>query len=238
MPELESDLLQSLERMGGKVQWLEVSTRGRARGGAGILRRWLAFRGPTPAWEAGSLRSTRPLRGATHTCRSAPPGDPTASAWWCVSNRLQTTTDGPWTTLDRQQKRHQHVITEWYFRFTTWQMHVWIDISDVGVKRFLSRRGSFSLGSGDLCLLAWDTFTFLGEKVLGIFARHYELAWDTPQQLNDQCYMVYVVARGGWDKTGQTTDLLDKVPVRGPLRGCGRSSEVRPTARPPSLGGN
>lgn len=38
-----------------------------------------------------------------------------------------------------------------------------------------------------------DIFTFLGEKVLGIFARHYEFTWDTPQQLNDQCYMVYVV---------------------------------------------
>lgn len=95
-----------------------------------------------------------------------------------------------------------------------------------------------SLGSDDLCLLACDTFTFLGEKVLGIFARHYEFAWDTPQQFNDQCYMVYVVARGGWNKTGQTTDLLDKVPVRGPLRECGWSSEVRLTARPPSLGGN
>lgn len=34
-------------------------------------------------------------------------------------------------------------------------------------------------------------FTFLGEKILGIFAGHYEFAWDTPQQLNDQCYMVY-----------------------------------------------
>lgn len=42
-----------------------------------------------------------------------------------------------------------------------------------------------------------DSFTFLGEKVLGIFARHCEFAWDTPQQLNDQCYMVYLVARGG-----------------------------------------
>lgn len=36
-------------------------------------------------------------------------------------------------------------------------------------------------------------FTFLGEKVLGIFAGHYEFAWDSPQQLNDQCYMVYMV---------------------------------------------
>lgn len=34
-------------------------------------------------------------------------------------------------------------------------------------------------------------FTFLGEKILGIFAGHYEFAWDTPQQLNDQRYMVY-----------------------------------------------
>ncbi len=34
-------------------------------------------------------------------------------------------------------------------------------------------------------------FTFLGEKILGIFARHNEFAWDTPQQLNDQRYMVY-----------------------------------------------
>lgn len=57
-----------------------------------------------------------------------------------------------------------------------------------------------SLGSDDLHLHTRDTFTFLGEKVLGIFARHYEFAWDTPQQLNDQCYMVYVVARGGWNK--------------------------------------
>lgn len=36
-------------------------------------------------------------------------------------------------------------------------------------------------------------FTFLGEKVLGIFASQYEFAWDTPQQLNDQCYMVCTV---------------------------------------------
>lgn len=46
-------------------------------------------------------------------------------------------------------------------------------------------------------------FTFLGEKVLGIFAGHYEFAWDTPQQLNDQCYVVYMVARcmrGGENK--------------------------------------
>lgn len=33
--------------------------------------------------------------------------------------------------------------------------------------------------------------TFLGEKILGIFAVHYEFAWDAPQQLNDQRYMVY-----------------------------------------------
>lgn len=39
-------------------------------------------------------------------------------------------------------------------------------------------------------------FTFLGEKVLGIFAGHYEFARDAPQQLNDQCYMVYM--GGGW----------------------------------------
>lgn len=47
------------------------------------------------------------------------------------------------------------------------------------------------------------SFTFLGEKVLGIFAGHYEFAWDTPQQLNDQCYVVYMVARcmrGGQNK--------------------------------------
>lgn len=59
------------------------------------------------------------------------------------------------------------------------------------------------LGSDDLdgkSLSTCDTFTFLGEKVLGIFARHYEFAWDTPQQLNDQCYMVYVVTSGRGNK--------------------------------------
>lgn len=82
MPKLESDLLQSLERMEErKVQRLEVSTRGRARGGAGILQLWLSFLGPTPAWEAGSPQSTLLLRGATHTCQLAPPVDPTASVW-------------------------------------------------------------------------------------------------------------------------------------------------------------
>lgn len=43
------------------------------------------------------------------------------------------------------------------------------------------------------------SFTFLGEKILGIFAGHYEFAWDSPQQLNDQRYMVYMadgIARG------------------------------------------
>lgn len=45
-------------------------------------------------------------------------------------------------------------------------------------------------------LLFFFFFTFLGEKVLGIFAGHYEFARDTPQQLNDQCYMVYM-RRGG-----------------------------------------
>lgn len=40
-------------------------------------------------------------------------------------------------------------------------------------------------------------FTFLGEKVLGIFAGHYEFARDAPQQLNDQCYMVYMGGEGG-----------------------------------------
>lgn len=89
MPKLESDLLQSLERKGergregGKegVQWLEVSTRGRARGGADILRLWLSFLGPSPALESGSQRSTLLLHGATHTCRPAPPAGPRASAW-------------------------------------------------------------------------------------------------------------------------------------------------------------
>lgn len=53
-------------------------------------------------------------------------------------------------------------------------------------------------------------FTFLGEKVLGIFAGHYEFARDTPQQLNDQCYMVYMGAGG----TRHTTELSDRVPSR------------------------
>lgn len=34
--------------------------------------------------------------------------------------------------------------------------------------------------------------TFLGEKVLGIFSSQYEFAWDCPQQLNDQCYVVFI----------------------------------------------
>lgn len=76
-----------------------------------------------------------------------------------------------------------------------------------------------SLGTADLLLLTCDMFTFLGEKVLGIFASHYEFAWDTPQQLNDQCYVVYVVARGGGGQTGQTTDLSDKSPSQGPALG-------------------
>lgn len=60
MPKLESDLLQSLESGrdggmdGGEVQRLEVSTRGRARGGAGTLLLWLSSQGPAPAWGAGS----------------------------------------------------------------------------------------------------------------------------------------------------------------------------------------
>lgn len=69
-----------------------------------------------------------------------------------------------------------------------------------------------------IILLDLDTtFTFLGEKVLGIFAGHYEFARDTPQQLNDQCYMVYnggVFARGEGEKTRHRTELSDRVPSR------------------------
>lgn len=37
---------------------------------------------------------------------------------------------------------------------------------------------------------SFKNFTFLGEKILGIFPSRYEFAWDLPQQLNDQCNMV------------------------------------------------
>ena len=66
-------------------------------------------------------------------------------------------------------------------------------------------------------------FTFLGEKILGIFAGHYEFAWDTPQQLNDQRYVVY---RRFQEEREQKTDTQthnrwsDRVPVTGPLWGC------------------
>lgn len=49
-------------------------------------------------------------------------------------------------------------------------------------------------------------FTFLGEKILGIFAGHYEFAWDTPQQLNDQRYVVY---RRFQEEREQKTDRQD-----------------------------
>lgn len=77
---------------GRKVQWLEVSTRGQAKGGASTQRPWLSSQGTAPAWESGSQRSTRLLHGATRTCQSTPPTGPKVSAWWCVSNRLHTTT--------------------------------------------------------------------------------------------------------------------------------------------------
>lgn len=51
-------------------------------------------------------------------------------------------------------------------------------------------------------------FTFLGEKILGIFAGHYEFAWDTPQQLNDQRYMVY--AADNCKRRGGEEDRQDK----------------------------
>lgn len=67
-------------------------------------------------------------------------------------------------------------------------------------------------------------FTFLGEKVLGIFAGHYEFARDTPQQLNDQCYVVYMgrgsVCKRRWrgEKTNKTNkqQSSDKSSVTAP----------------------
>lgn len=77
---------------GGEVRWPEgLPARRWARRGAGTLWPWPSSREPAPAWGAGSRWSTRPLRGATRTCRPAPPAGPTASAWWCVSNRLRST---------------------------------------------------------------------------------------------------------------------------------------------------
>lgn len=79
-------------------------------------------------------------------------------------------------------------------------------------------------------------FTFLGEKVLGIFSSHYEFAWDSPQQLNDQRYMVYTaeppgrrVQRGreGGRQTRQTT-TSQTVSQSGPRWVCGwRAEEER-----------
>lgn len=55
-------------------------------------------------------------------------------------------------------------------------------------------------------------FTFLGEKILGIFAAHNEFAWDTPQQLNDQRYMVYTAA--DFQEERDKTDKTDNTFVR------------------------
>lgn len=114
MPKLESDLLQSLERgwvgrvrrrKRKKVQWLEVSTRGWARGGASTRWPWLSSRAPAPAWAAGSRRSTRPPPAATRTCRPAPPASPRASAWWCVSSHLQQATHSAASEPPRRRSR-------------------------------------------------------------------------------------------------------------------------------------
>lgn len=85
-----------------------------------------------------------------------------------------------------------------------------------------------------------DTFTFLGEKILGIFAAHYEFAWDTPQKLNDQSYMVYVAGGGKRrEEDRQNTQQIYQTMSQSQAHsGCGglRMREDRPTAH--TLGSN
>lgn len=69
-------------------------------------------------------------------------------------------------------------------------------------------------------LLTLKLFTFLGEKILGIFAGHYKFAWDTSQQLNDQRYMVYTAQLQGHgeeentNKTQQTGQTVSQSQAR------------------------
>jgi len=92
------------------------------------------------------------------------------------------------------------------------------------------------LTTGEMALLISTLmrlcFTFLGEKILGIYASHYEFAWDTPQQLNYQRYMVY--AEDGCKRRGtrRTTDSSDSVPVRGSLWGAEEEEERGWAAHP------
>ena len=69
-------------------------------------------------------------------------------------------------------------------------------------------------------------FTFLGEKVLGMFSRQNKFSRDSPQQLNDQRYMVYTEpargpphgrGRGGEGRGDKQTDSSYSVLVSGPL---------------------
>lgn len=53
MPKVKSDLLQSFEEV-GEEQELELSTRGRSKGGVSTPQPWLFSLGPSPAWEGGS----------------------------------------------------------------------------------------------------------------------------------------------------------------------------------------
>lgn len=235
MPELESDLLQCLERMGGKVQWLEVSTRGRARGGAGILQPWLSFPEPTPAWEARSLRSTPLLRGATHTCRSTPPGDPTASAWWCVSNHLQTTTDRPCQTDSKTAAVHNKCLNDILYLQPancmyeeTYLMLVW---------KVLCTHGSVSRLWWSSPPYMWHVYLSWWKSPWNICPPLWVCVGHSPAAQWSVLYGLCGCKRRV-GQTGQTTDLLDKAPARGPLWECGWSSEVRLTAHPPSLGGN
>lgn len=81
-------------------------------------------------------------------------------------------------------------------------------------------------------------FTFFGEKILGIFAGHYEFAWDSPQQLNDQRYMVYTAddCKEKRNKTDKTHNrFVRRCPGNRPALGVGgglRERGVRLTALP------
>lgn len=73
--------------------------------------------------------------------------------------------------------------------------------------------------------------TFLGEKILGIFASQYEFAGDTPQQLNDQRYVIcnaepqpQTVARGE-GKTRQGDRYMRRCPGHRPTPRLWRRAE-------------